>query len=63
MDMELKRQALTSRIKFSLLVSAVKRKTTFPQQLDGGDIVLLSFQAFLYAEADVIPQTHVLHRI
>lgn len=63
MDRELKRQALSLRIKFSLLVPAVKPKTTFPQQLDWGDIVLLSLQSLLYAEADVIPQTHVLHRI
>lgn len=63
MDRELKRQALTLRIKFSLPVPAVKHKTTFPQQLEWGDIVLLSLQAPLYTEADVIPQIHILHRI
>lgn len=63
MDRECKKQALTLRIKFSLPVPAMKHKTTFLPQLKGRGIVLLPLQPLLYAEADVIPQTHVLHRI
>lgn len=55
MDRELKRQALTLKIKFNLPVPEVKCKATFPQQLEWGDTVLLSLQAPFYAEADVIP--------
>lgn len=63
MDRELKRQALTLKIKFNLPVPEVKCKATFPQQLEWGDTVLLSLQAPFHAKADVIPQIHVLHRI
>lgn len=63
MDRELKRRALTLKIKFNLPVPEVKCKATFPQQLEWGDTVLLSLQAPLYVEADVIPQIHVLCRI